>query len=78
MITVVIDINGRTIYSRAARNITFDDEFNIGKKMFKICRENEKNGYNTYIIDTGELIRHKREDGGVKLAEELLETIKQI
>lgn len=59
MITVAILINGNPIMARSAVN--------------KGCK-NEK-GETRYRCDDGSHIMHKREDGAVKLAKKLLDTI---
>ncbi len=62
MITVSIDINGRTILARSARNSSKIDS----------------RGYTIYNVDTGDKIKHKREDGAVKLCIKMLKTIKEM
>lgn len=59
MITVTIQINGTTIYSRSARNTGRLDE----------------KGQTAYDVDTGDVVFHKRSLGAVKLAKTLLDTI---
>lgn len=67
MITVSILINGQPIYTRSAINITEEAGGKYGK------------GKQVYRIDTGEiLINHKSEDGAIKLAMKMLETIKEV
>jgi hypothetical protein len=59
MITVAVLINGQPIFTRSARN--------TGKM--------NTNGDYQYIIDTGDIIYHRREDGFVPLAKMMLDTI---
>ena len=67
MITVSISINGQPIYTRSAVNVTEEAGGKYGK------------GKQVYRMDTGEiLINHKTEDGAIKLACRMLETIKEI
>jgi hypothetical protein len=61
MITVSIYINDRPIFTRSARNVTE----NIGQKI------------HSYLLDTGETIRHKRALGAVPLAIKMLKTKKE-
>ena len=65
MITVMIYINNRPIYIRNAVNVSTPEEF-----------ENEKS-VNTYRVDSGHTIKHRRKDGAVKLAKKMLNTIKE-
>jgi len=61
MITVTIAINDRVIYARSAINQGIGSD-----------------GINTwYLNDDGKIIKHKREDGAVKLAIKMLKTIKE-
>lgn len=62
MITVAILINGQPIATRSAVN----------------QRKQNKQGETLYITDAGTKIYHKREDGAVKLAKMMLDTIKEI
>lgn len=62
MITVTISINGSPIYTRSAINKITINEG--GKTMYK--------------VDTGKTIWHKRDDGAVKLAIQMLKTIKEV
>lgn len=62
MITVTISINGAPIYTRSARN----------------TGEKDADDRTIYNVDTGEKIGHYRQDGAVKLARALLETIEEI
>ena len=61
MITVAILINGQPIMARSAVNTGSVD----------------RSGSTVYKVDTGEIVRHKREDGAVPLAIQLLKTIKE-
>lgn len=61
MITVAILINANPIYTRTAVNIGNADD----------------GIHSAYELDTGQIIEHKREDGAVKLAIEMLKTIKE-
>jgi len=61
MITVSILINGKPIFTRSAIN-----NGNINSK-----------GETKYITDGNDPIRHKREDGAVKLAKKMLDTINE-
>lgn len=63
MITVSISINGRPIYARSA--------VNIGPSKSKL-------GTHDYKVDTGEIVRHKRENGAVCLVRLLLATIHEV
>ncbi len=62
MITVAILINGSTIVARSAVN----------------QRKQNKNGETLYVTDAGVKIYHKREDGALKLAKLMLDTVKEI
>lgn len=64
MITVAILINGRPIYARSAVNISDPESISADG----VCK---------YRIDTGEIIKHKRSDGAIKLAKKMLDTIKE-
>jgi len=67
MITVNILINGNAIFARSAVNVTEEAGGKYGK------------GKQVYRMDTGEiLINHKIEDGAIKLAIRMLETIKEV
>jgi hypothetical protein len=61
MITVVIYINERPVFTRSARNM----------------KDVAADGSTRYDVDDGSRIWHKREDGAVALAKEMLETIKE-
>ena len=61
MITVTIEINGKTIYARTANNIS------------KIYGK----GMQEYHVDTGEIVKHDFDDGCIVLAKKLLDTIKE-
>lgn len=56
MITVSIDINGRPVLARSARNVTAERGFY------------HKTGFDTYHCDDGNIIYHKRSDGASVLA----------
>lgn len=62
MITVSILINSQPIFTRSAHRRT--------------SRHN-KDGKFAYLLDTGEVIYHDYTDGAVKLAQEMLKTIKE-
>lgn len=62
MITVSISINGEPIYARTAVNVT---------------QKPTEFGPNLYRLDDGRLITHERQSGAVKLAIEMLKTIKE-
>lgn len=62
MITVSISINGEPIYTRTAINIS------------KGPRTKEQ----TYKLDDGTIINHQVKDGAVKLAQKMLDTIKEV
>lgn len=61
MISVQILINDRVIYNRSAVNQGISPD--------------EINTW--YLNDDGKIIKHKREDGAVKLAIKMLKTIKE-
>ena len=61
MITVNIDINGHTIYSRTATRVA----------------DPGQDGNARYHIDTGKFLRYNPEKGAVKLAIKMLKTIKE-
>ena len=61
MLTVAILVNGNPLMARSATNTL----------------EETADGSHIYLCDTGEKIFHKREDGAVKLAHKLLDTIKE-
>lgn len=65
MITVSIDINGRTILTRSARNVTAEAIFD------------HKSGFDTYHCDDGNIIHHKRSDGAAVLAQKMLDNIEE-
>jgi len=62
MISVAILINGNPIITRSAVN----------------QRKQNKNGETLYITDAGVKIWHKREDGALKLAKLMLDTVKEM
>ncbi len=64
MITVQILINAQVIYARTARNVSEPIEGRIPQ----IC---------SYILDSGEKIRHLRADGAVVLAKKMLNHVKE-
>ena len=64
MITVTISINGNPVYARTAVNVT--DHFDT--KMGNCCK---------YKLDDGSVVLHKQEDGAVKLAKKMLDTIQE-
>jgi hypothetical protein len=66
MITVSILINGQPIFTRSA---TQEGEYIGGLKKSK--------GYYRYKLDDGTVLIHKRDDGAVKLAKMMLDTIKE-
>lgn len=59
MLTVKIEINGRTIYERDAINQARSDA----------------EGKTIYLLDNGQRIRHRRSDGAIELAKKLLSTL---
>ena len=61
MITVAILINGNPLMARSATNTL--NETPDGRQI--------------YMLDTGERMVHRREDGAVKLAIKMLKTIKE-
>jgi len=61
MLTVAILINGQPIMARSA--------VNTGKKL--------GNGCTVYSVDDGRKVHHHEDSGVVKLAQELLKTIKE-
>lgn len=61
MITVSILINAQPIFTRTARNTMEPDK-----------KKNTK-----YITDAGDVIWHKRKGGAVKLAVQMLKSIKE-
>ena len=61
MITIQILINGVVIFARSARNQLKQD----------------KRGRALYHCDSGQKIWHRREDGAVRLAHKLLDTIEE-
>jgi len=61
MITVSILINGQPIFTRSA----------VNKGMVASQVEHK------YLLDDGTTLIHKREDGAVKLAIQMLKTIKE-
>lgn len=63
MITVSIFINGKPIFTRSAHRRT---------------KRWNKDGKYAYLVDTGETVYHKYEDGAVKLAKKMLDTIKEV
>lgn len=60
VITVNILINGKTIFTRSARN--------MGKAQADLHR---------YKTDAGVILYHLRDEGAVRLAVKMLETIKE-
>lgn len=63
MFTVSIFINGNPIITRSAVNIT--DPWTGNETI------------HTYEVDTGEIVKHKRAEGAVKLAIKLLKGVKE-
>lgn len=63
MITVIVKINGRTIFTRSAKNCGPPSK-NLGKQM------------RVYQTDAGQEILHNRKKGAVRLAIKLLRTLK--
>jgi len=63
MMSVVISINGKTIFTRTAVNRS-----KVGSNTSKP---------QPYEVDTGEIVTHIPDDGAVKLAHKLLDTIKE-
>lgn len=61
MITVAILINGNLLMARSAVNQ---------------AKQNDK-GETMYVTDSSEIVWHKREDGALKLAHKLLDTIRE-
>jgi hypothetical protein len=61
MITVSILINGQPIFTRTAVNIGNADD----------------GIHSAYELDTGQILKHKREAGAVVLAIKMLRTIKE-
>jgi hypothetical protein len=61
MISVVIAINGQPVMARSATNIG----------------DVQPKGHCRYLVDDGSTITHRVDDGAVKLAIELLKTIKE-
>ena len=61
MISVSISINANAIYARSAVNQS----------------QVNKNGEDTYLVDDGSIIYHRRSKGAVVLAKKLLDTIKE-
>ncbi len=66
MITVTILINNKPIYTRTAVNRTEE------------VQPSNRDLYNSYIVDDGTKILHSPDDGAVKLAIEMLKTIKEV
>ena len=64
MLTVTISINGNPIYTRTA--IYASDHY-----------DNEHGNCRKYKLDDGHIIYHKPEQGAVKLAKMMLDTIKE-
>lgn len=62
MITVHIAINGKPIFTRTAHRRT---------------KRWAKGDENAYLVDTGEMVYHKMDEGAVKLAIKMLKTIKE-
>ena len=62
MITVQILINGQVILARSARNV----DPRVGAEE------------STYKVDDGSIIKYKRDDGAVKLAKKMLDTIREV
>ena len=61
VISVSISINGEPIFARSATNVG----------------DVQPRGHSKYLIDDGSTLIHRRDDGAVKLAIELLKTIKE-
>lgn len=61
VISVSIAINGEPIFARSATNVG----------------DVKPNGHSKYLVDDGSTLIHRRDDGAVKLAIELLRTIKE-
>ena len=66
MISVIVYINDRPIYMRNALNITHDHGTKIDESLDK------------YKCDDGTMLAHNRDDGAVKLAIKMLETIEEM
>jgi hypothetical protein len=64
MITVAILINGNPFMARSARKMERKDG-------------DYRTGIQRYRVDTGEIIKHRYEDGAVELAHKLLDTIRK-
>jgi len=62
MITVNILINGKALIARSAVNQLKTD----------------KDGFDTYKTDCGQIIKHKRKDGPVILAKKMLDLVKEM
>lgn len=72
MITIPIIENGIIKYARSAKNITYDL---CSPESVKTAK---KQGFDTYMIDTGKTVIHNQEDGDVELYKKLLNTIKEV
>lgn len=68
MITVTISINGEPIYTRTAVNV--GDCTNFVNGFPERC--------SVYQVDTGETLKHKRDDGAVALTRKMLDTIHEV
>jgi adenylosuccinate synthase len=64
MITVAISINGNVVYARTAVNVADHFDTKLGN-----CSK--------YKLDDGSIIYHKQENGAVKLAKKMLDTIQE-
>lgn len=69
MITVSIFINNKPVFTRTAVNRT--DEY-----YKKHPTKKRKSG--AYLVDNGEWLFHQSKDGAVKLAMQMLKTIKEV
>jgi hypothetical protein len=49
-----------------------------GKPVYSRSGRNISNGGDTYLLDTGEEIKHNPDDGIIPLAIKMLETIKEV
>lgn len=68
MITVSISINGSVVAARSARNTG-----NIPRPS-----KGEDGTWCSYLMDDGNVLFHRREDGAIKLAGMMLEKVKEI
>jgi len=77
MITVSIFINGNPIFTRSARNLGETWYSSIDGEEIVDHDHASFRGMHLYKLDDGTEIKHLREDGAVKLAIEMLKTIKE-